>query len=486
MMPEPITFDNSYYRLPGSFYSNQNPTPVSSPSVIAVNQPLAKEIGIDQAFLCSDEGLKMLSGNTIVEGSQPIATVYAGYQFGHWNPQLGDGRAILLGEIINNTGKRFDLQLKGSGPTLYSRGGDGRAPLGPVLREYLVSEAMHNLGIPTTRGLAAVFTGDHVQRESPEPGAILTRVASSHIRFGTFQYFAAKGDIEALTILADHVISRHYPEALESANPYVELLNEVMKKIARLVSKWQALGFIHGVMNTDNMLVCGETVDYGPCAFMDEFNPGKVFSSIDSAGRYGYQNQPGIAQWNLMTFAQALLPLLADSEEQAVKQAQIVLEKFPEVYAGQYDSLMARKIGLSPENPAASGLIASLLELLDNQKLDYTLSFRSLMETLREEKQLYNDDPAWMAWNQQWLKQFNGSTERANALSAMGNINPVCIPRNHILEEVISQTRQAGDLSSFNELLQALQDPYNPKWMNTIYAKGPDQDQLVLQTFCGT
>ncbi|MBT3428394.1 MAG: YdiU family protein, partial [Gammaproteobacteria bacterium] len=354
MMPEPITFDNSYYRLPGSFYSNQNPTPVSSPSVIAVNQPLAKEIGIDQAFLCSDEGLKMLSGNTIVEGSQPIATVYAGYQFGHWNPQLGDGRAILLGEIINNTGKRFDLQLKGSGPTLYSRGGDGRAPLGPVLREYLVSEAMHNLGIPTTRGLAAVFTGDHVQRESPEPGAILTRVASSHIRFGTFQYFAAKGDIEALTILADHVISRHYPEALESANPYVELLNEVMKKIARLVSKWQALGFIHGVMNTDNMLVCGETVDYGPCAFMDEFNPGKVFSSIDSAGRYGYQNQPGIAQWNLMTFAQALLPLLADSEEQAVKQAQIVLEKFPEVYAGQYDSLMARKIGLSPENPAAS------------------------------------------------------------------------------------------------------------------------------------
>lgn len=485
-MPEPIAFDNSYYRLPGSFYSSQSPTPVSSPSVIAVNQSLAKEIGIDQTFLSSDEGLEMLSGNTTVEGSQPIATVYAGYQFGHWNPQLGDGRAILLGEVINNTGKRFDLQLKGSGPTLYSRGGDGRAPLGPVLREYIVSEAMHSLGIPTTRSLAAVFTGDYVQRESPEPGAILTRVASSHIRFGTFQYFAAKGDIEALTILADHVISRHYPEALESANPYVELLDQVMKKIAQLVSKWQSLGFIHGVMNTDNMLVCGETVDYGPCAFMDEFDPGKVFSSIDSAGRYGYQNQPGIAQWNLMTFAQTLLPLLSDSQEQAVKQAKIVLEKFPEVYADQYDGLMARKIGLSSENPAASGLVASLLEILASQNLDYTLSFRSLMQILQEEEQRYKDNPAWLAWNEQWLKQFTGSADRATALSIMGNINPVCIPRNHILEEVISQTKQAGNLSSFNALLQVLQDPYNPKWMDTIYAKGPDSGQLVLQTFCGT
>jgi len=486
MMPEPIAFDNSYYTLPGSFFSNQRPTPVSSPSMIALNEPLAEELGIDAAFLASDDGLEMLSGNAILEGSQPIATVYAGYQFGHWNPQLGDGRAILLGEIINHAGKRFDLQLKGSGPTLYSRGGDGRAPLGPVLREYIVSEAMHSLGIPTTRSLAAVFTGDSVQRESSEPGAILTRIASSHIRFGTFQYFAARGDIEALTLLADHVVSRHYPEALDADNPYLELLDQVMKKLALLVSKWQGLGFIHGVMNTDNMLVCGETVDYGPCAFMDEFNPGKVFSSIDSTGRYGYQNQPGIAQWNLMTFAQALIPLLAASQEKAIERAKNILEKFSQEYADQYNSLMARKIGLSPDNPATPDLITSLLEILGNQNLDYTLSFRSLMHTLLTGEQQTNDSRVWLDWNKRWLKQFHSTASKTEALSTMENINPVCIPRNHIIEDVIFQTKEGDNLASFNSLMQALQQPFDPKWMDTVYAKGPNPDQVVSQTFCGT
>ena len=484
-MPEPIEFDNSYCRLPHSFYSHQGPAPVSAPSIIALNKLLAKELGIGYQFLSSPDGLNMLSGNSIVEGSRPIATVYAGYQFGNWNPQLGDGRAILLGEVISEAGHRFDLQLKGSGPTLYSRGGDGRAPLGPILREYIVSEAMHNLGIPTTRSLAAVSTGDPVQRETLEPGAILTRIASSHIRFGTFQYFAAKGDIEELTMLADHVISRHFPGALESTNPYLALLDNIMKKIALLVAKWQAIGFIHGVMNTDNMLVCGETVDYGPCAFMDEFDPRKVLSSIDSAGRYAYQNQPGIAQWNLMTFAQALLPLLADAQDEAIDLAKNILEGFPQEYADQYNSLMARKIGLSSDNPSAAALITSLLQILQSQNLDYTLAFRSLMAVMAG-KPSATDNSKWRAWTQDWLQQFNNSTDRANAGSIMNTLNPVCIPRNHLVEAVIEEAQSKANFEPFDQLLAVLQQPYDPKWLDTTYARGPEPGQAVLQTFCGT
>ncbi|MDA9285534.1 YdiU family protein, partial [Pseudomonadales bacterium] len=317
-MTNPIPFDNSYAQLPDRFFTRQNPTPVVKPGRIRVNHGLAEQLGIDVDWLTSTAGLEVLAGNAIPAGAEPIATVYAGHQFGSWNPQLGDGRAVLLGEVVDTQGARFDIQLKGSGPTAYSRGGDGRAPLGPVLREYIVSEAMFALGVPTSRSLAAVTTGEPVFRETALPGGVLTRVASSHIRIGTFEFFAVRKDIEALRILADHVINRHYPAAAQAENPYLVLLESVISRIATLVSQWQQVGFIHGVLNTDNMLLSGETVDYGPCAFMDSFDPTKVYSAIDRGSRYAYQKQPEIAHWNLMVLAQSLLPLIDADQAQAV------------------------------------------------------------------------------------------------------------------------------------------------------------------------
>ncbi|MEJ6539731.1 MAG: YdiU family protein, partial [Halioglobus sp.] len=318
----PITFDNSYARLPEQFYARQAPVPVTAPGPIRVNRQLAEQLGIDANWLSSEAGTQVVAGNAVPPGSEPLASVYAGHQFGGYNPQLGDGRAILLGEVLSHEGRRFDLQLKGSGPTPYSRGGDGRSPIGPVLREYIVSEAMHQLGVPTTRALAAVTTGEWVQRDGSLPGAILARVASSHIRIGTFQYFAARRDIESLQLLSHHVIDRHYPDAKSSDNPVLAMLEAIISRQAQLMAHWQLLGFIHGVMNTDNMLVCGETIDYGPCAFMDQFNPDQVFSSIDHAGRYAYRQQPAIAHWNLSVLAQALLPILDNEQERAVALAQ--------------------------------------------------------------------------------------------------------------------------------------------------------------------
>ena len=341
-----IPFDNSYARMPDKFYSRLAPTPVTEPGAVRVNRALAEQLGLDPEWLSSTQGTRVVAGNGVPEGADPIATVYAGHQFGSYNPQLGDGRAILLGEVLGRDGKRYDIQLKGSGPTPYSRGGDGRSPLGPVLREYVVSEAMHQLGIPTTRALAAVTTGDQVARDEFLPGAVLARVASSHIRIGTFQFFAAQRDIAALRVLLNHVILRHYPEAEATDNPALTLLQAVVSRQASLVASWQLVGFIHGVMNTDNMLICGETIDYGPCAFMDDFHPDKVYSSIDHGGRYAYSNQPAIAHWNLACLAQTLLPLLHDDEEQATALAQKAIDAFPEQFLQAHTRGMARKLGL--------------------------------------------------------------------------------------------------------------------------------------------
>ncbi|WP_332688380.1 protein adenylyltransferase SelO, partial [Bosea sp. (in: a-proteobacteria)] len=373
-----IAFDNSYARLPPRFFAQVEPTAVSAPRLIKLNEALATELGLDPAWLSSPQGVATLAGNSLVEGATPIATAYAGHQFGGFNPQLGDGRAILLGEVIDRAGRRRDIQLKGAGPTPFSRRGDGRAALGPVLREYIVGEAMAALGIPTTRALAAVRTGDWVRREQMLPGAILTRVAASHIRIGTFQFFATRSDTEGLRVLADHAIARHYPDCAGSNAPYLCLLEAVIAAQAALVGQWLLIGFIHGVMNTDNMSIAGETIDYGPCAFMDSYDAGTVFSSIDEHGRYAYGNQPAIARWNLTRLAEALLPLLAEDVDQAIPIAQAALDRFEPLFQSGLVAGFRRKLGLTTEELEDIELIRTLLETMQRGKADFTLTFRRL------------------------------------------------------------------------------------------------------------
>ncbi|MFT5605866.1 MAG: hypothetical protein ACI9G5_002839, partial [Paracoccaceae bacterium] len=369
-MPKPQTphFDNSYARLPAQFHHRQQAQSVPAPGFIRVNDALATELGIDPDWLNSEEGLAMLSGNAVPAGADPIATAYAGYQFGSWNPQLGDGRALLIGEVLSPKGQRFDVQLKGSGRTPYSRGGDGKSPLGPVLREYLISEAMAALHIATSRSLAAVTTGETVYRDSALPGAILTRVAGSHIRVGTVQFFAAKQDREALSLLCQHVIERHFPDAATAENPVLAMLEAIIQKQAELIAQWQLVGFIHGVMNTDNMLLCGETIDYGPCAFMDRYDAATVFSSIDRGGRYAYGNQPSIAHWNLAGLAQAVLPLLDEDEDKAVQLAQTAVNAFPDRFLSAYQAGMAAKLGLAEYRDGDDALVKDLLELMAKEQ----------------------------------------------------------------------------------------------------------------------
>jgi len=472
-----IRFDNTYAKLPERFYHAQPPLSVRAPGLIRVNHGLAEQLGISAEWLESEEGIKVLAGNSVPEGAEPIATVYAAHQFGNWNPQLGDGRALLLGEVLSTTGERFDVQLKGSGPTPYSRGGDGLAPLGPVLREYIVSEAMHTLGVPTSRSLAAVTTGEPTMRETVQPGAVLTRVASSHIRIGTFQFFAARSDTEALVALADHVMDRHYPEARESSEPYRALLGAVIEKTATLVSHWQQLGFIHGVMNTDNMLVCGETVDYGPCAFMDVYHPEQVFSSIDTAGRYAYQNQPDIAHWNLANFAQCLLPLLADSEAAAIDVAKAELDKFPGVFYEHHRRGMAQKLGLDTPSETSDGLTQDLLSLMATEQQDYTLTFSRLGQSLAA-GQLTALPEAFVDWFSNW--QSNAPDGQL-----MKAINPVIVPRNHQVEAVIQAALEA-DFEPFHNLVDALKNPYLASLVDSPYAQPPEDHEVVQRTFCGT
>ncbi|MFT7546284.1 MAG: hypothetical protein ACI9VI_000110 [Candidatus Azotimanducaceae bacterium] len=480
-----INFDNSYARLPDSFYQHQLPTSVASPSLLKVNHDLAKMLNIDAAELESKEGVDVLAGNAIPQGAEPIATVYAAHQFGNWNPQLGDGRAVLLGEVINQETKRFDLQLKGSGRTPYSRGGDGRAPLGPVLREYIVSEAMFALGVPTSRSLAAVTTGEMVMRDEAQPGAVLTRVAKSHIRIGTFQFFASKGDTQALKALADHVIVRHYPHAGKYENPYLGLLHGVIENTASLVSRWQQVGFIHGVMNTDNMLISGETVDYGPCAFMDAYHPETVFSSIDVAGRYAYQNQPKIAHWNVANFAQCLIPLLDENEDIAVQIASEELDNFPDVFYQHHRQAMAAKIGISEPDDNTDGLMRDLLSLMAEDQQDFTQTFTALANHI-DKKSIKEDGHSLPAMFTPWIDRWrNLLIDPDLSKKLMIQTNPQIIPRNHRIEEAI-QSAISGDYQPFHDMVEVLKQPFDQTLASSIYALAPKEDQLVEKTFCGT
>lgn len=488
-----IAFDNTFANLPPAFYSEQHPTAVQEPRGIATNGALAQKLGIDPGWLGSSDGISVIAGNSIPEGAAPIATVYAGHQFGGFNPQLGDGRAVLLGEVCDAQGTRFDLQLKGAGPTPYSRGGDGRSPLGPVLREYVISEAMHTLGVPTTRALAAVMTGELVYREEALPGAVLARVASSHIRVGTFEFFAARKDVESLRVLADYVTERHYPASSTAENAYEALLINVIQAQAQLIARWQLLGFIHGVMNTDNMLICGETVDYGPCAFMDNFNPNQVYSSIDHQGRYAYSNQPSIAHWNLSRLAQALIPLLDPDTDRAVSIAQAAIDTFPNRFLDAHSQGMAAKLGLPALEEEDAPLVESLWDIMAEENLDFTLTFRRLTELAGGP--LPGDSVAELITLPQrlepWLEQWQTRLARqpggnSSLLEQMLVANPVFIPRNHLLEEVIAKGSYEDDLQPFHALVDVLANPFEYRADCSRFATGPKPQEVVKQTFCGT
>jgi serine/tyrosine/threonine adenylyltransferase len=486
-------FQNTYAALPASFFARVAPTPVASPRLIKLNRPLAIHLGLDPDVLASPEGTEILAGKSIPDGADPIAMAYAGHQFGHFVPQLGDGRAILLGEVIDADGVRRDIQLKGSGPTPFSRRGDGRAALGPVLREYIVSEAMAALGIPTTRSLAAVITGENVMRETPLPGAVLTRVASSHIRVGTFQFFAARNDIEGVRRLADHVIARHYPEVAKSERPYHALLQAVIGRQADLVARWLLVGFIHGVMNTDNSSISGETIDYGPCAFMDHYDPAKVFSSIDEMGRYAYANQPRIALWNLTRLAECLLPLFCDDQEKAIAEAQLALGEFAEIFSTAYQTGLRRKLGLFTAQDGDPALVQDLLDAMAKNQADFTLTFRRLSDAAldpagdAEVRQLFADPAAFDEWAQRWRQRTREEPQSsAERQAAMRAVNPAFIPRNHRVEAVIEAAVNRDDFALFEELLTVLSKPFEDQPAYAAYADAPEPHQCVLQTFCGT
>jgi len=486
-------FQNTYAALPANFFARVAPTPVASPRLIKLNRPLAIHLGLDPDRLASPEGTEILAGKSIPDGAEPIAMAYAGHQFGHFVPQLGDGRAILLGEVIDADGMRRDIQLKGSGPTPFSRRGDGRAALGPVLREYIVSEAMAALGIPTTRSLAAVMSGENVMREMPLPGAVLTRVASSHIRVGTFQYFAARGDTEGVRRLADHVIERHYPHLAKSARPYHALLQAVIARQAELVARWLLVGFIHGVMNTDNTSISGETIDYGPCAFMDHYDPAKVFSSIDEMGRYAYANQPRIALWNLTRLAECLLPLFSDDQDKAIAEAQTALGAFAEVFSSGYQAGLRRKLGLFTTQDGDAALAQGLLDAMAKNHADFTLTFRRLGDAAldpagdAEVRQLFADPTAYDEWASRWRRRTGEEPQSsAERQAAMRSVNPAFIPRNHRVEAVIEAAVNRDDFVPFEELLTVLSKPFEDQPAYAAYADAPEPHQCVLQTFCGT
>lgn len=475
-----IEFDNSYGRLPERFYTRQKATPVAEPRLIALNDKLALALGLDPAALASEEGLAALSGNAVPGGADPLAQAYAGHQFGGWSPSLGDGRALLLGEVVAPGGGRFDIQLKGSGPTPYSRMGDGRAWLGPVLREYIVSEVMHALGVPTTRALAAVATGETIFREEPRPGAILTRVASSHIRVGTFQYFAARNDIEALAALEAYARARHYPNA---SGP-LEFLAGVVRAQAKLIAEWMALGFIHGVMNTDNCQIAGETIDYGPCAFMDGYHPAQVFSSIDRGGRYAFGRQPEMAYWNLAQLATSLLPLIDEDSERAVKAATEVVQQFAPLFEEAWIGKYRAKLGLETQQPGDGELAGELLELMAENRADFTNSFRGLTDARAPAPLL--QDPVFAGWHRKWLKRIEAEpAPDAERIALMERSNPAIIPRNHRIEEAI-EAALGGEFGPFQRLNAALTSPFAVLPENDDLRAGPMAGQEVTATFCGT
>ena len=486
-------FDNTYAQLPDRFFARQQPTPVPAPRLIRLNNILVRQLGLDPEALCSPKGVEVLAGNRIPKGAEPLAMAYAGHQFGTWVPQLGDGRAILLGEVIGPNNMRYDIQLKGAGRTPFSRRGDGRAALGPVMREYIVSEAMAAFGIPTTRAAAAVTTGEQIMRETLLPGAVLTRIAQSHVRVGTFQFFAARGDEEALRLLADHVIARHYPGAAAMERPYRALYDAVIARQAELVAKWLLIGFIHGVMNTDNMSIVGETIDYGPCAFMDTYHPETVYSSIDHTGRYAYGNQPRIAQWNLSCLGQALLPLLDKDEEAAVREAREAVRALPAVLDAAWLGGMRCKLGFLEEREDDLTLAQDLLNRMATNHADFTLTFRRLCDVANAGpeadgpiRSLFDNPAAFDGWAVQWRRRLTEEPRYDKERSAvMRSVNPAFIPRNHLVAEAINAARE-GNLKPFDNLLTVLATPYEDQPAFARYADPPRPDQIVHQTFCGT
>ncbi|WP_342641517.1 protein adenylyltransferase SelO [Rhodoligotrophos ferricapiens] len=488
-----FNFDNSYARLPDHFYARVAPTPVTAPKLVRLNRELARQLNLDPDWLSSPEGVEVLAGNRIPSGSEPIAMAYAGHQFGQFVPQLGDGRAILLGEVVARDGVRRDIQLKGSGPTPFSRRGDGRAALGPVLREYLISEAMAAFGIPTTRSLAAVTTGETVIRERFLPGAVLTRVAASHVRIGTFQYFAVRRDGEGLRRLADYVIARHYPKAAEAEQPYRALLDAVVKAQAELVPQWLLVGFIHGVLNTDNTSIAGETIDYGPCAFMDAYDPETVFSSIDYHGRYSYGNQPQIVHWNLVRLAECLLPLFSDDQDKAVAMAQEAIDAYPEQFKSAYEAGLRRKLGLFTAQEDDLTLAQDLLTAMAKNGADFTLTFRALSDASADLAQderaraLFADPAVFDEWAKRWRERLAAEPQDAETRrKAMRAVNPMFIPRNHRVEAALAAAVDRKDYAPFEELLQVLTKPFEDQPEFAQYANPPEPHQRVLKTFCGT
>lgn len=483
--------DHSYARLPNVFFQPWQASPVANPGWLAFNQPLAAELGLPEQEGQTGQGLLQFAGNAVPDWAKPLVQAYAGHQFGQYNPQLGDGRALLLAEVIALDGKRYDIQLKGAGPTPYSRGGDGRSAIGPVIREYLVSEAMQLLGVPTTRALAAVTTGQNVYRDEPVPGAILTRVASSHIRIGTFQYIAALGNPEYLRQFADYVMARHYPDCQQQEQPYLALLERVVSKQATLIAHWMRLGFIHGVMNTDNTSICGETIDYGPCAFIDQYQSDKVFSSIDRRGRYAYSNQPPIALWNLARLAECLLPLIDEDEKTAVALATEALQQFQPQYEAQWLAQMAAKLGIREARPTDKALIDDYLQLLEQQAVDFTLGFRYLSGELRAAAEskagaLFANTDAFDGWRERWLTRLAEQALNDNEIAErMDSVNPLLIPRNHLIAKAIRQAEDDGDLTLFHRLQQAWQTPF-ASTADADFIAPPKPEEVVQRTFCGT
>jgi uncharacterized protein YdiU (UPF0061 family) len=487
MLDAPIfAFDNSYARLPERFYARQDPERWPEPRLLRLNRPLAEALGLDPQRLASPEGVAALSGARPPEDAEPLAMAYAGHQFGGWVPQLGDGRAILLGEHVGPDGTRWDLHLKGAGRTPFSRMGDGRAALGPVLREHLVSEAMAALGVPTTRSLAALTTGETVMRETPSPGAMLARVARSHVRVGTFQFFAGRGDEAGVRALLEHCVERLHPDLAAAEAPALAFLERVIAVTADLVARWQAVGFIHGVMNTDNLSVAGETIDYGPCAFMDAYHPATVFSSIDARGRYAYGNQPLIAQWNLAQLASALLPLIAPEAEAAVARAQAAVDAYPARFDAAWTREFRPKLGLAEAREDDARLAADLLAAMAEAGADFTLTFRRLSEGGPEAaREGFAEPAAFEAWAARWRERLaaEGRAE-PEALDAMRRVNPAVIPRNHRVEAALAAAH-AGDLAPLDALWDAVRRPFEPP-ADPALTQPPQPEEVVRATFCGT
>lgn len=483
---------HTYARLPDRFFARVAPTPVAAPQLVALNRPLAAELGFDAEALASPAGAAVFSGQAAPDGAEPIAMAYAGHQFGNFVPQLGDGRAILLGEAIDLAGTRRDIQLKGAGLTPFSRGGDGRAAIGPMLREYIVGEAMHALGIATTRILAVALTGEHVWRETVLPGAVATRVARSHLRVGTFQFFAARGDVDALRALVDYAIARHYPTAADAENPPLAFLSAVIGAQADLIARWLGVGFVHGVMNTDNMAISGETIDYGPCAFLENYHPATVFSSIDHAGRYAYGAQPRIAHWNLARLAETLIPLLSANEDAGLTLAEEALEDFPPTFEAAFVRVAREKLGLARVEEGDLDLFQALLVEMAEGEADFTLTFRRLADLAEDQadasaRELFKDSAGFDSWVSRWRDRLAREGAFGVDIAArLRRANPIYVARNHLVEAALEAATTRMDFSPFERLVEAVSRPFEERAGLESYAMPARPEERVERTFCGT